>query len=53
VGVSWGQLQLFTPRFYQTYNNQGICALSEEMLVKGASIDGFDDALLRKDLAYL
>jgi hypothetical protein len=53
VGVTWGQTQLFTPRFYERYNNQGICALSEEMLIKSVSIDGFDDKLLRADLAAL
>lgn len=53
VGVTWGQLQQFTPQFYQEYNNQGICALSEEMLVNGKSIDGFDDETLRADLQAL
>jgi hypothetical protein len=53
VGVTWGQTQKFTPAFYQTFNNQGICGLSEEMLVKGESIDGFDDKLLRDDFEAL
>ena len=53
VGVTWGATQEFTPAFYQTYNNQGICALSEEMLIKGRSIDGFDDQLLRADFRAL
>ena len=53
VGVTWGQPQLFTPRFFQTYNNQGFVGFSEEMLHDAKSIDGFDDALLRDDLAEL
>lgn len=53
VGVSWGQLQQFTPDFYQTYNNQGVVALSVEMLIASKSVDGFDDATLRADLAAL
>lgn len=53
VGVTWGKTQQFTTRFYQTYNNQGICGLSLEMLLKGRSIDGFDDQLLRADFEAL
>lgn len=53
VGVTWGQLQQFTVGFYQKYSNQGIVALSEEMLKNAKSIDGFDDALLRQDLHAL
>jgi hypothetical protein len=51
--VTWGQLQEFTPRFYQKYNNQGIVCLSEEMLVNMKSVDGFDDKTLRADLRAL
>lgn len=50
LGITWGAPQPFTAAFYTTYNNQGIVALSEEMLINGASIDGFDDATLRDDL---
>jgi hypothetical protein len=50
LGITWGAKQFFTARFYQRYSNQGIVALSEEMMVKGKSIDGFDDATLREDL---
>lgn len=53
VVITWGQTQTFTPAFYRRYNNQGICALSEEMLSKAKSIDGFDDALLRQDLVTI
>lgn len=51
--VTWGALQAFTPAFYQKYSDQGICALSEDMMVKAKSIDGFDDILLRSDLKHL
>jgi hypothetical protein len=50
LGVTWGKPQPWTNRWYQEYNNQGFVALSEEMMVKGKSIDGFDDVTLRDDL---
>jgi len=53
IGVTWGVLQPFTTRFYTTYNNQGICALSEEMMIAAKDIDGVDDQLLRADLDAL
>lgn len=53
LGVTWGKLQRFTPAFYQTYNNQGFCGLSLEMITKGRSIDGFDDKLLIADFKKL
>ncbi len=53
VTVTWGKLQGFTPAFYHKYSDQGICALSEDMMLKAQSIDGFDDALLRSDLHRL
>ncbi len=53
MGVTWGQLQPFTPAFYKEYNNQGIVCFSEEMLVQAKSIDGIDDVQLRKDLQIL
>jgi hypothetical protein len=51
LGVTWDALQPFTDRWFEKYNNQGIVALSEEMLVNAKSIDGVDDQLLRADLA--
>jgi hypothetical protein len=51
VGLTWGLPQPFTAKFYQTYNNQGLVALSEEGMVKAQDIDGFNDALLRADFA--
>ncbi len=53
VLVTWGKLQEFTPAFYTMYNNQGIVALSEDMMVNAQSIDGFDDTLLREDLEQI
>lgn len=53
VGVSWGNPQGFTEAFFKEYNNQGFVGLSEEMLVNAKSIDGFDDAYLRKALTQL
>jgi hypothetical protein len=49
-GVSWGNPQPFTTRFFQTYNNQGVVVLDEEMLINMRSLDGFDDAQLRDDI---
>jgi hypothetical protein len=51
VGVTWGNEKDFTDDFFTTFNNQGIVALSHEMMIKGRSIDGFDDQLLHSDLA--
>lgn len=50
VSVSWGMQQLFTANFFTTYNDQGACVLSEDMMVKARSIDGILDAQLRADL---
>lgn len=49
-GVSWGQVQPFTNRFFKKYNNQGVVVLDEGMLVNMRSIDGFDDQQLRADI---
>lgn len=53
AGVSWGEPQPFTNRFFRTYNNQGIVVLDEEMLRNARSLDGFDDQQLRDDIAQL
>ncbi len=50
LGVTWGKTQPFTARFYQTYNNQGIVALSRDMFIKGKDVDGFDYQTLADDL---
>jgi hypothetical protein len=52
LGVTWGKVQPFTADFYERFNNQGLVAFSEEMLIAGHNIDGFDDELLREDLAH-
>jgi hypothetical protein len=51
--ITWGKTQQFTPAFYQKYSDQGIVALSEDMMIAAKSIDGFDDALLRSDIRAL
>lgn len=53
AGVSWGNPVFWTPRWFQTYNNQGIVPLSPEMMVRAVSVEGFDDAQLRDDLTQL
>jgi hypothetical protein len=52
-GVTWGARVQFTPQFYVKYNNQGVCAFSQEMLVKGKNINGFDAAGLAADVAAI
>lgn len=49
-GVTWGELQGFTNRFYQKYNNQGICALSYDMIRSTDPLDGFATHQLLDDL---
>lgn len=53
IGVTWGQAQVITPRFIQTYNNQGLVVFSRESLRKGRSLEGFDDATLLDDAAEM
>lgn len=53
TGVTWGEPQAFTSRFYKKYNNQGLCVFSEDMLIKARKIDGLDDARLRDDLIQI
>jgi hypothetical protein len=53
VIITWGQTQEVTPAFHKKYNDQGIAALSEEMLDKAASVDGFNETLLKQDLATI
>lgn len=49
-GVTWGKPQPITEAFIRAFNNQGVVGFSREMLIKGRSIDGFDDQLLMSDL---
>jgi hypothetical protein len=51
--VTWGQNQLLTPEGYMEFNDETIAYLSVEVLNGLATIDGFDDATLRQDFAYL
>ena len=51
--VTWGRLQGMTSKFFAKYNDESVVYLSEEMLVDGKSIDGFDLAGLQADLKAL
>lgn len=53
VFVSWGNIQLATERFVQTYCDEAIAYLSEEDLTNRKSPDGFDYVTLAADLARL
>jgi hypothetical protein len=49
--VTWGRTQQMTVKFFEKYCDQAIVYLSEEMLVDGKSLEGFDLASLKADLA--
>lgn len=51
--ITWGQTQLMTPAAYQAANDETLVYFSEEKLLNGKSIDGFDRAALIKDLQTL
>ena len=53
VFVTWGGLAEVTPNFIAAYMDEGICFLSSEMLIKNASVEGFDVARLQEFLAAL
>jgi hypothetical protein len=56
VVVTWGKTQLMTRKFYETYNDETVAYLSEEMLLPGPkpkSLDGFDLDQLQADLDAL
>jgi hypothetical protein len=54
VIVTWGKIQLMTPRFYQKYCDEVVAYVSEEALTSsGKTLDGFDLAELQKDLNAL
>jgi hypothetical protein len=45
--VTWGRLQAMTPRFLAKYNDESVAYVSEEILTKGKSPEGFNrDGLL-------
>jgi hypothetical protein len=50
TGITWGLPQLYTDRWHQTYNNQGIVVLSKEGFTKAATLEGFDYLTLADDL---
>lgn len=51
--VTWGRLQRLTTGFFKTYCDEAYAVLSEEMIVNGKTIDGFDLKSLQKDLLEL
>jgi hypothetical protein len=54
VVVTWGKIQLMTPRFYQKYCDEVVAYVSEEALTtSGKTLEGFDLAQLRADLNVL
>lgn len=53
VVITWGKLQLMTPAFFTTYNDESIAYLSLEMLTGGQSLEGFNAAQLQADLKAL
>lgn len=48
--VTWGQTQLVTPDAYSEFNDETLVYFSEEKLLNGKDIDGFDRAALLADL---
>jgi hypothetical protein len=55
VVVTWGRLQLMTPRFYKKYSDEAIAYVSEEMLVppRKTTLGGLDLSQLEADLKGL
>ena len=55
VVVTWGRLQVMTPRFYKKYCDEAIAYISEEMLVppRDTTLEGLDLAQLAADLKGL
>lgn len=51
--ITWGKVQRVTARFLTEYMDQGIAYLSEEALIGGRSVEGFNLEALRSDLAAL
>jgi hypothetical protein len=53
IVISWGLPVRLTPAGYQQFNDETMAYLTEEKLVNGKSLEGFDLATLRKDLALV
>ena len=51
--VTWGKIQPMTSRFFDAYCDEVWCVISEEMLVNGKSIEGFNLAQLQADMKAL
>jgi hypothetical protein len=54
VIVTWGKVQLMTPRFYKKYCDEVVAYVSQEALTtSGKTLEGFDLAQLKADLTAL
>ena len=53
VCVTWGKTQPMTDAFFKAFNDESIVYLSQEMLVNGRSLEGFNLTQLQADLAKL
>jgi hypothetical protein len=54
IVVTWGKIQLMTPRFYKKYCDEVVAYVSSEALdAGGKSLEGFNLAQLRSDLNAL
>lgn len=51
--VTWGQIQKMDKAFYNKYCDEAWVVLSEEMLKGGKTLEGFDLATLKADLAAI
>lgn len=51
--ITWGKVQKMSWAFFDKYCDEAIVYLSEEMLVAGKSVEGFDEASLKTDLTSL
>jgi hypothetical protein len=54
VVVTWGKIQLMTPRFYAKYCDEVVAYVSDEALTtSGKTLEGFNLAELKADLSAL
>jgi hypothetical protein len=51
VVISWGLPVQLTPAGYSQFNDESLAYLTEEKLTNGKSLEGFDLATLKRDLA--
>ena len=52
-GVTWGAIQPMTEEFITTFADEAIVYLTDEDLIDGKTLEGFDLAQLQADLAAL